>query len=121
MNQVWTNIIGNAIDAMNGKGQLWLHTMLEGNMMVVEIGDDGPGIPPEIQSRIFEPFFTTKGVGDGTGLGLDISHRIIVKRHRGNIQVESMPGDTCFRIRLPLNLKEIAEASSPSQPSSQAE
>lgn len=101
LNQVWTNIIDNAVDAMQGKGELRVKTFLEGDCAVVEIGDSGPGIPPDIQSRIFEPFFTTKGVGDGTGLGLDTALRII-RKHRGSITVNSKPGDTRFQIRLPM-------------------
>ncbi len=100
LNQVWTNIIDNAIDAMHGEGELRIKTFVEGNFIVVEIGDSGPGIPPEIQSRIFEPFFTTKGVGEGTGLGLDTTLRII-RKHRGSIDVKSVPGDTRFQVRLP--------------------
>lgn len=102
LNQVWTNIIDNAIDAMQGKGTLRLRTYNEDGFVVVEIIDDGPGIPEEIQPRIFEPFFTTKKVGEGTGLGLDTVQRI-VKKHKGNIQVESRPGKTCFQIWLPLS------------------
>ncbi|HTC91980.1 MAG TPA: ATP-binding protein [Terriglobales bacterium] len=101
LNQVWTNIIDNAIGAMNGKGELRIRTYREDNCVVVEIGDNGPGIPPKVLPHIFEPFFTTKGVGEGTGLGLDTVQRI-VKKHRGNIQVSSKPGDTCFQVRLPL-------------------
>ena len=101
LNQVWTNIIDNAIDAMGGKGRLRVHTYRDDNCVVVEIGDNGPGISPEVQPHIFEPFFTTKGVGEGTGLGLDTVQRI-VKKHRGNIQVRSKPGDTCFQVWLPL-------------------
>ena len=104
LNQVWTNIMDNAIDAMKGKGTLRLRTYSEGDFVVVEIIDDGPGIPPEIQARIFEPFFTTKKVGEGTGLGLDTVQRI-VKKHQGSIQVESKPGKTCFQIWLPLTSK----------------
>jgi signal transduction histidine kinase len=100
LNQIWTNIIDNAIDAMKGKGTLRLRTFTEDGCVVVQIADDGPGIPEEIQSRIFEPFFTTKKVGEGTGLGLDTVQRI-VKKHRGSIQVESRPGSTCFQIWLP--------------------
>src|SRR5271165_3576365 len=100
LNQVWTNIIDNAIDAMHGQGELRIKTFPEGDCAVVEIGDSGPGIPPEIQSRIFEPFFTTKGVGEGTGLGLDTTLRI-VRKHRGSINVTSVPGDTRFQVRLP--------------------
>jgi signal transduction histidine kinase len=101
LNQVWTNIIDNAIDAMDGHGELRIRTFAEGDCAVVEIGDTGPGIEPDIQSRIFEPFFTTKGVGDGTGLGLDTSLRI-VRKHRGSINVTSVPGDTRFQVRLPV-------------------
>jgi signal transduction histidine kinase len=101
LNQVWTNIIDNAIDAMGGKGELRVRTYREDTCVVVEIGDNGPGISPEIQSRIFEPFFTTKGVGEGTGLGLDTVQRI-VRKHKGNIQVTSKPGDTRFHVWLPL-------------------
>lgn len=101
LNQVWTNLIDNAIDAMAGKGELRVRTYREDNCVVVEIGDNGPGISPAVQPHIFEPFFTTKGVGEGTGLGLDTVQRI-VKKHRGNIQVTSKPGDTRFQVRLPL-------------------
>jgi signal transduction histidine kinase len=107
LNQVWTNIIDNAIDAMGGTGQLRVRTYRDDNCVVVEIADNGPGIPPSIQSHIFEPFFTTKGVGQGTGLGLDTAQRI-VKKHKGNIQVSSKPGDTRFQVWLPL-----AEAQTP--------
>src|SRR5579863_10075604 len=93
LNQVWTNIIDNAIDAMRGTGKLHIRTYRADACIVVEIADNGPGIPPEVQPHIFEPFFTTKGVGEGTGLGLDTVQRI-VKKHRGNIQVSSKPGDT---------------------------
>jgi signal transduction histidine kinase len=101
LNQVWTNIIDNAIDAMHGKGELRIRTYRDNDCVVVEIGDNGPGIPEEVQPHIFEPFFTTKGVGEGTGLGLDTVQRI-VKKHRGNIQVISKPGDTRFQVWLPL-------------------
>src|SRR6266849_3517463 len=101
LNQVWTNIIDNAIDAMNGKGELRVRAYREDPCVVVEISDDGPGISPEVKAHIFEPFFTTKGVGEGTGLGLDTVQRI-VKKHRGNIQVSSKPGDTRFQVYLPL-------------------
>ncbi len=102
LNQVWTNIIDNAIDAMHGKGELRVRTYRDDGCVVVEIGDNGPGISTEAQPHIFEPFFTTKGVGEGTGLGLDTVQRI-VKKHRGNIQVNSKPGDTRFQIWLPLS------------------
>ncbi len=101
LNQIWTNLIDNAIDAMGGKGELRIRTYREDDSVVVEIGDNGPGISPEVEAHIFEPFFTTKGVGEGTGLGLDTVQRI-VKKHRGNIQVDSKPGDTRFRVYLPL-------------------
>jgi signal transduction histidine kinase len=101
LNQVWTNIIDNAIDAMGGKGELRIRTYRDDDCVVVEIGDNGPGIPPDIEAHIFEPFFTTKGVGEGTGLGLDTVQRI-VKKHRGTIQVTSKPGDTRFQVFLPL-------------------
>jgi len=101
LNQVWTNIIDNAIDAMGGKGQLRVRTYRQDNNVVVEIDDNGPGIPPNIQPHIFEPFFTTKGVGQGTGLGLDTAQRI-VRKHSGTIEVTSQPGDTRFQIFLPL-------------------
>ncbi len=100
LNQVWTNLIENAIDAMGGKGTLRIRTAREPNHMLVEIGDSGPGIPPEIRDHIFEPFFTTKSVGSGLGLGLDNVWRT-VQKHRGNITVESKPGDTRFQVRLP--------------------
>jgi signal transduction histidine kinase len=102
LNQVWTNIIDNAIDAMGGKGELHIRTYREDNCVVVEIADNGPGIPPDVLPHIFEPFFTTKGVGQGTGLGLDTAQRI-VKTHRGSIQVKSNPGETCFQVWIPLS------------------
>ncbi len=102
LNQVWTHLIDNAIDAMNGKGVLKITTARDGNSIWVEITDSGAGIPPEIQSRIFESFFTTKPVGKGTGLGLDIARRIVENRHQGAIALESKPGETRFSIRLPL-------------------
>jgi signal transduction histidine kinase len=102
LNQVWTNLIHNAVQAMAGQGTLTVRTGREDDCLVVGIGDTGPGVPKELSSRIFEPFFTTKPVGEGTGLGLDISWRIVVKKHRGDIRVESEPGDTWFLVRLPL-------------------
>jgi signal transduction histidine kinase len=101
LNQVWTNLIDNAIDAMGGEGELRIRTYRDDDCVVVEIDDNGPGIPPDVQPHIFEPFFTTKGVGEGTGLGLDTVQRI-VKKHRGNIQLTSKPGDTRFQVWLPL-------------------
>jgi signal transduction histidine kinase len=104
LNQVWTNLLDNSVDAMEGKGQIVLSTRRENNYVVVEIADNGPGIPEEIQTRIFEPFFTTKGVGKGTGLGLDIAYRVIVGHHKGDLQVVSRPGSTRFIARLPMDL-----------------
>jgi len=105
LNQVWTNIIDNAVDAMNGKGRIILRTYEEDHHVVVEIVDDGPGIPEEIQSRIYEPFFTTKPPGKGTGLGLHISHDIIANRHHGQLLVESKPGETKFKAVLPIQMR----------------
>jgi PAS domain S-box-containing protein len=102
LNQVWTNIIDNAIDAMDGEGKLFVRARREDPWLVVEIEDDGPGIPEEIQSQIFDPFFTTKGPGEGTGLGLNISRNLVVQKHGGQISVSSKPGSTCFSVRLPL-------------------
>jgi signal transduction histidine kinase len=101
LNQVWTNLIDNAIDAMDGKGTLRIATRPDGDCIVVEIADTGAGMPTEVQSRAFDPFFTTKDVGKGTGLGLDISRRIIVERHVGEISIDSVPGRTVMRVRLP--------------------
>jgi signal transduction histidine kinase len=101
LNQVWTNLITNAIDAMNGKGKLRVVTHCCDGKVLVEIVDSGSGIPPEIKNRIFEPFFTTKGVNEGTGLGLDIAARV-VRNHGGDIQVDSKPGHTVFGVRLPI-------------------
>ncbi|MGY1744284.1 ATP-binding protein [Blastococcus sp. SYSU D00695] len=103
LNQVWTNLVHNALDAMAGTGTLTLRTAVEGDCALVEIGDTGPGIPEELRRRVFEPFFTTKPVGQGTGLGLDVSWRIVVNRHGGDLRVESRPGDTRFQVRLPLD------------------
>jgi len=105
LNQVWTNIIDNAIDAMEGEGTLVVRTRKEDPWVVVEIEDSGPGIPEEIQSKIFDPFFTTKGAGQGTGLGLNISRNLIVQKHHGEMSVMSEPGSTCFAVRLPIDLK----------------
>jgi len=104
LNQVWTNLIDNAIDAMGGKGELRIRTARELDMLLVEIVDNGPGIPEAVQPHIFDPFFTTKGVGEGTGLGLDTAYRI-VRSHHGEITVESRPGKTCFQVRLRLQSK----------------
>jgi signal transduction histidine kinase len=106
LNQVWTNIIDNAIDATEGKGELVLRAYTADDVVTVEIIDNGPGIPPEIQQRIFEPFFTTKAPGDGTGLGMHIAYNIVVNKHRGQIEVTSKPGETCLRVMLPVRLAE---------------
>jgi signal transduction histidine kinase len=103
LNQVWTNLIDNAVAAMEGRGTLTVRTAADGDRLLVEIGDTGPGVPPEIRDRIFEPFFTTKAVGEGTGLGLDISWRIVVNHHHGDLRLESAPGDTRFRVLLPMH------------------
>jgi signal transduction histidine kinase len=104
LNQVWTNIIDNAIDAMGGKGEIVLRTTMMDDKVLVEIADNGPGIPEANQTRIFEPFFTTKPPGSGTGLGLHISHDIIANRHHGQIKVESKPGETKFKVILPVRI-----------------
>jgi signal transduction histidine kinase len=110
LNQVWTNLIDNAVDAMDGKGRLTIRTRREGQFVMVEIEDSGPGIPKDLQSRIFEPFFTTKEVGKGTGLGLEISQRIIENRHGGTITVRSQPGQTIFQVALPLPKEAVTAA-----------
>ena len=102
LNQVWTNLIDNAVQAMPDGGTLTIRTALEPDDVLIEIGDTGTGIPKDLQERIFEPFFTTKPVGEGTGLGLDISYRVIAQRHGGDLRVESVPGNTRFQVRLPL-------------------
>jgi signal transduction histidine kinase len=101
LNQVWTNLIDNAADAMKDGGKLGVRIARDNDYVLVVISDSGPGIPPEIQSKIFEPFFTTKGVGEGTGLGLDIAYRII-RKIKGLITVKSAPGDTRFEVRIPI-------------------
>jgi signal transduction histidine kinase len=111
LNQVWTNLIDNALQAMAGSGTLSIRTSrVDENRVQVEIGDTGPGIAPDVIGRIFEPFFTTKPVGEGTGLGLDISWRIVVNKHHGDLQVESKPGDTRFRVLLPVHDEERESA-----------
>jgi signal transduction histidine kinase len=102
LNQVWTNLIDNALHAMPDGGTLTVRTARDGDMLLVEVGDTGTGIPAELQERVFEPFFTTKPVGEGTGLGLDISYRVVTQRHGGDLRVVSRPGDTRFQVRLPL-------------------
>ena len=101
LNQVWTNLIVNAVEALEGQGQIQIKTCCEKDHVLVEITDDGPGIPPEIQPRIFEPFFTTKDVGH-TGLGLDMAYRVVVIKHKGDMNFSSQPGTTSFRVRLPV-------------------
>jgi signal transduction histidine kinase len=103
LNQVWTNIIDNAIGAMDGQGEIVIKTSRTNTCVVVEITDSGPGMPPEVQSKIFDPFYTTKAPGEGTGLGLNISHNIIVQKHKGAITVDSKPGETRFEVKLPIN------------------
>jgi signal transduction histidine kinase len=102
LNQVWTNLIDNAVDAMEGAGTLRVATRAEGDHVLVEIGDTGPGMPPEVAARAFEAFYTTKDVGKGTGLGLDIARRIVEERHGGTISIDSRPGETVLRVRIPV-------------------
>ena len=108
LNQVWTNLIDNAVDAMDGAGILRIVTRAEGDEIIVEIGDTGPGMPPEVAARAFEAFYTTKDVGRGTGLGLDIARRIVVERHGGTITIDSDPSGTVMRVRLPVRLQKTA-------------
>ncbi len=105
LNQVWVNLLDNAIDAAGGSGTIRIRTAQDDGGVLVEIADSGPGVPDDIQRRIFDPFFTTKEPGKGTGLGLDIARRIVVERHGGELSLESVPGDTRFIVRLPLRLK----------------
>ena len=102
LNQVWTNLIDNAVDAMDGAGTLRLATRAEGASVVVEVGDTGPGMPPEVAARAFDAFYTTKDVGSGIGLGLDIARRIVVERHGGAIAIDPRPGETVLRVTLPV-------------------
>jgi signal transduction histidine kinase len=115
LNQVWTNLIDNAVSAMNGTGTLTLRTARDEDRVLIEFGDTGPGVPAEIKDRIFEPFFTTKPVGEGTGLGLDISWRIIVNKHHGDLRVESEPGNTRFQVRLPIEQLEQIHPAEPAK------
>lgn len=103
LNQVWTNLIHNAVDAMHGQGTLRLVTREDVDSVVIQVCDDGEGMPPEVAARAFDAFFTTKEVGKGTGLGLDVARRIVAERHRGTISIESRPGDTVVTVRLPLH------------------
>ena len=100
---MWTNLIDNAADAMGDNGKLRIRTARENDFILVEIADNGPGIPPDVKSRIFEPFFTTKGVGEGSGLGLDFVYRIVTGMH-GQVSVDSVPGDTRFAVRIPIQV-----------------
>jgi signal transduction histidine kinase len=102
LNQVWTNLLDNALDAVAVGGRIEVRTGRENSHVRVDIRDDGPGIPSDLLGRIWEPFFTTKPMGEGTGLGLDVVHRIVVRRHGGEIAVTSVPGETCFTVRLPV-------------------
>jgi len=111
LNQVWTNLIDNAVSAMGESGVLTVRTGMDRDQVFVEFGDTGPGVPPEIRDRIFEPFFTTKPVGEGTGLGLDISWRIVVKKHHGDLSLTASPGDTRFRVLLPVTWQDDSEES----------
>lgn len=106
LNQVWTNLIDNAIGAMDGQGEITIKTHRTETCVVVEIADTGSGIPEDIQAKIFDPFFTTKAPGEGTGLGLNISYNIIVQKHKGRISVDSKPGETCFEVKLPINYED---------------
>lgn len=112
LNQVWTNLIGNAIDAMDGSGTLTLTTRVDGDDVVVSVGDTGPGMPPEVKAHAFDAFFTTKEVGKGTGLGLEISRRLVVERHDGSIEIDSEPGRTVLTVRLPRPKIDSAQADS---------
>jgi signal transduction histidine kinase len=105
LNQVWTNLLDNAIDALGEQGTITITTRADGECAVVEIADDGPGIPEDLAGRIFDPFFTTKDVGHGTGLGLATARRIVVERHDGSLSLDSRPGRTVFRVRLPFTQK----------------
>jgi len=102
LNQVWTNLIDNAADAMGGTGRLVLRTSRDDEHLIVQVRDDGSGIPAEAQPRVFEPFFTTKAPGEGSGLGLDNARRIVQRRHRGNLSYTTGPEGTTFEVRLPL-------------------
>jgi signal transduction histidine kinase len=101
LNQVWTNLLDNAIDALGERGTITIATHREGDCAVIDVSDDGPGIPDDVAARIFDPFFTTKDVGSGTGLGLATARRIVVDRHSGSLTLDSRPGRTTFRVRLP--------------------
>jgi signal transduction histidine kinase len=106
LNQVWTNLIDNAVDAMEGSGMLRVATRVDGGKVVIEVGDTGPGMPPQVVARAFDAFYTTKEVGKGTGLGLDIARRIVVERHGGKISIDSGPPETTLRVELPVHQSE---------------
>jgi signal transduction histidine kinase len=110
LNQVWTNLLDNAIDALDGDGTITITTRCDGDCAEIEIADDGPGIPTDVRERIFDPFFTTKEVGRGTGLGLATARRIVVDSHSGSLSLESQPGRTAFTVRLPLHTDEQRNA-----------
>ena len=112
LNQVWTNLLVNALDALGNRGTITLATRRDGDYVVITVADDGPGIPDAIRSRIFDPFFTTKPAGKGTGLGLDITQRIVVSQHCGTITVASRPGETRFDVAIPIVPPDVAPASS---------
>ena len=101
LNQVWTNLVDNAVDAMDGDGTLRITTRADDDAIVVEVGDTGSGMAPDVVARAFDAFYTTKDVGKGTGLGLDIARRIVVDRHGGTIDIDARPGETVLRVRLP--------------------
>lgn len=116
LNQIWTNLMDNAIEAMHGQGELRVRTARDlDDRILVEIGDNGPGIPAEVLPHIFDPFFTTKGVGEGTGLGLDTACRI-VRNHNGEIHVTSQPGDTRFKVYLPIEQPNTAVPADEAEP-----
>jgi signal transduction histidine kinase len=118
LNQVWTNLIENARDAMDGSGTLTIRSYRDNDCAVVEVEDTGPGVPAEIRNRIFEPFFTTKAMGQGTGLGLDVSFRVVVNRHHGDLRVDSEPGRTVFRVSLPMTETETTAPATEDEPAS---
>ena len=123
LNQVWTNLIDNAVSAIRssgGEGTLTVRTARDHDRVLVEFRDTGPGIPAEIRGRIFDPFFTTKPVGEGTGLGLDISWRIVVNKHHGTLRVDSEPGDTRSQVLLPLTAEQPESADSAEQRTEEA-
>jgi len=113
LNQLWTTLVDNALDAMDGAGTLRLSTRRDGDAVVVDVGDTGPGMPPQVAARAFDPFFTTKDTGKGTGLGLDIARRIVVERHGGTITIDAGPGETVLRVTLPV--RRAVTRSTPSQ------